>query len=138
MKYMLIMRATEEALAEAASMPMEEMLEAMGRYNEQLIDAGVMAGGEGLAPAEEGFVVDFATQPPTVTDGAYGPTESLFNGFWILEVASAREAREWAKLCPLRPGSKLEVRRIHGIEDFPADNEWVQKEKEWIERAAEA
>lgn len=135
MKYMLIMRATAEALEASKEIPFEEMIATMGRYNEQLVNAGVMAGGDGLTEPEEGFVVDFAADPPSVTNGPYGATEALFNGFWILEVASREEAMEWAKKCPLGPGSKLEVRRIHGVEDFPQDNEWVQKEKEWMEQA---
>ncbi|QIM19439.1 YciI family protein [Leucobacter coleopterorum] len=138
MKYMLIMRATDEALAASKEIPFEEMIATMGHYNEELVNAGVMAGGDGLTEPEEGFVVDFAADPPSVTEGAYGATESLFNGFWMLEVASREEAMEWAKKCPLGPGSKLEVRRIHGVEDFPQDNEWVQKEKEWIEQAEKA
>ncbi|UWF77932.1 MULTISPECIES: YciI family protein [Microbacterium] len=136
MKFMLIMRATDEALEASKEIPFEEMLEAMGRYNESLIKAGVMAGGDGLAPAEEGVVVDFSSDPPLVTDGPYGETKELFNGFWILEVSSKEEAVEWAKRCPLGPGSKLEIRRIPGIDEFPEDNEWVQKEKQWLEEAA--
>jgi hypothetical protein len=136
MKYMLIMRATDEALEASKEIPFEEMIEAMGRYNESLIKAGVMAGGDGLTDAAEGVVVDFDSEPPLVTDGPYGETKELFNGFWILEVSSKEEAVEWAKRCPLGPGSKLEIRRIHGVEDFPQDNEWVQKEKQWIEDAA--
>ncbi len=131
MKYMLIMRDSDEAFEASKEVPFEEILEAMGRYNESLIKAGVMAGGDGLAPAEEGFVVDFSSDPPLVTDGPYGETKELFNGFWILEVSSKEEAAEWAKRCPLGPGSKLEVRRIPGIDEFPQDNEWVQKEQEW-------
>jgi len=136
MKYMLIMRATDEAMEASKEIPFEEMIEAMGRYNESLIKAGVMAGGDGLTDAAEGVVVDFDSEPPLVTDGPYGETKELFNGFWILEVSSKDEAVEWAKRCPLGPGSKLEIRRIHGVEDFPQDNEWVQKEKQWIEDAA--
>lgn len=135
MKYMLIMRSSDEALAASADVPFEEIIEAMGRYNESLIKAGVMAGGDGLAPAEEGVVVDFSADPPLVTDGPYGETKELFNGFWILEVASKEEAVEWAKRCPLGPGDKLEIRRIPGIEEFPEDNEWIQKEKQWREDA---
>ncbi|QIM15705.1 YciI family protein [Leucobacter insecticola] len=137
MKYMLIMRATDEAIAASREIPFEEMIATMGRYNEEMVNAGVMAGGDGLTEPEEGFVVDFAADPPAIVEGAYGPTESLFNGFWILEVTSREEAMEWARKCPLGPGSKLEVRRIHGVEDFPQDNEWVQKEKEWIAAAEE-
>lgn len=137
MKYMLIMRATDEAIEASKQIPFEEIVEAMGRYNESLVKAGVMAGGEGLSEADEGFVVDFSADPPLVTDGPYGETKELFNGFWILDVSSREEAAEWAKRCPLGPGSKLEVRRVHGPEDFPQDNEWIRKEEEW-RAAAEA
>src|SRR5690606_36638096 len=127
---------SDEELAAAENLPFDEVLEAMGRYNESLIKAGVMAGGDGLAPASEGVVVDFSSEPPLVTDGPYGETKELFNGFWILEVASQEEAVEWAKRCSLGPGSKLEIRRIPGIDEFPQDNEWVQKEKQWLADAA--
>jgi hypothetical protein len=134
MKYMMIMRTTDEALEASKSMPFEEILNAMGRYNESMIEAGVMLGGEGLTDPEEGFVVDFGSDPPQVTSGAYAETAALFNGFWLIQVGSADEAAEWAKRCPLGPGSKLEMRRIHEDEDFPQDNEYVQKEKEWRQR----
>jgi hypothetical protein len=130
-KYMLIMRDSEEALAASKEVPFEEILEAMGKYNESMMKAGVMVGGEGLTDASEGVVVDFSSQPPVATDGPYGEVKELFNGFWILEVPTIEEAVEWASRAPLGPGSKLEVRRVHGEEDFPADNEWVQKEAEW-------
>ena len=112
MKYMLIMRDTQEAVEASQKVDFEEIINAMGAYNESLIKAGVLAGVEGLAPATEGFVVDFAGEKPIVTDGPYGETHELFNGFWILEVSSKEEAIEWASRAPLGPGSKLEVRRI--------------------------
>ncbi|MCK0117865.1 YciI family protein [Isoptericola sp. S6320L] len=131
-KYMLIMRGTDEGQADYEEMDFTEVIAAMGRYNESLMDAGVLTAGEGLSDASEGAVVDFSTDTPVVTDGPYGETKELFNGFWILDVASREEAVEWAKRAPLSgPGTKLEVRRINGVEDFPADNEWIQKEKEW-------
>ncbi|GAA4720232.1 YciI family protein [Isoptericola chiayiensis] len=131
-KYMLIMRASDEGRAAYEEMDFTEVIAAMGRYNEQMMDAGVLTAGEGLADAAEGAVVDFSTDTPVVTDGPYGETKELFNGFWILDVASQAEAIEWAKRAPLSgPGTKLEVRRVHGEEDFPADNEWIQKEKQW-------
>lgn len=136
MQYMLIMRSDEAALAASRELPFEQVIEAMGKYNESLLGAGVLVGGEGLSDADEGFVVDFSAEPPLVTDGPYGETKELFNGFWILEVASKEEAAEWAKRCPLGPGTKLEVRRVTGPEDFPADNEWVQKETGWREEEA--
>jgi len=133
MKYMLIMRTTEEAEAAAAEVDFEEIINAMGAYNESLIKAGVLLSGDGLAPAEEGFVVDFSGPEPIVTDGPYGEVHELFNGFWMLQVASKEEAAEWARRCPLGPGAKLEVRRVTDTEDFAdyADNEYIQKEAEW-------
>ena len=140
MKYMLIMRSTDEALAASKEVPFEEIINQMGAYNEQLIKAGVMLGGEGLADVSEdaNFVVDFSDEPPVVTDGPYGETHELFNGFWILQVSSKEEAIEWASRCPLGPGSKLEVRRITEAEDFAdfADNEYIQKEEGWREEEA--
>lgn len=135
-KYMLIMRTTDEALAASKEVDFEEIINRMGAYNEALMDAGVMAGGDGLTDPSEGFVVDFSAEEPIVTDGPYGETHELFNGFWVLQVASREEAVEWAKRCPLGPGSKLEVRRITDESDFEdyADNEYVQKEAGWREQ----
>lgn len=137
MQYMLIMRANDEAVAAFKELDFAQVIEAMGKYNESMMEAGVLLAGEGLSDASEGFVVDFSADPPLVTDGPYGETKELFNGFWILEVASKEEAAEWASRCPLGPGSKLEVRRVTGPEDFPADNEWVQKEEGWREQQGE-
>ncbi|PPG60049.1 hypothetical protein C5C27_09285 [Rathayibacter sp. AY2B7] len=140
MKYMLIMRATDAAKEAYASIPFDEIITRMGQYNEAMIEAGVLLSGDGLADdvASSGFVVDFSFEPPTVVDGAYGPTESLFNGFWIIGVDSKEQAREWALRCPLVPGNRLEVRRITDESDFAefADNEYVQKEAGWREDEA--
>lgn len=138
MKYMLIMRSTQEALDASKEMDFEEIINAMGAYNESLMNAGVLLAGEGLADTDEGFVVDFDAETPIITDGPYGETHELFNGFWILEVASKEEAAQWASRCPLGPGSKLEVRRVTDESDFAdfADNEFVQKEEGWREQQA--
>ncbi|MBO9626889.1 MAG: YciI family protein [Microbacterium sp.] len=136
MKFMLIMRATDEGVAAYQATPFEQVIEAMGKYNESMIKAGVLAAGEGLTDAAEGFVVDFSAETPLITDGPYGETKELFNGFWIIEVSSREEAAEWASRAPLGPGSFLEVRRVTGVEDFPADNEWIQKEVGWREEEA--
>jgi hypothetical protein len=135
MKYMLIMRADESAVEAYKDIDFEQVLNAMGAYNESLIKAGVMLAGEGLSDAKEGFVVDFNGEKPIVTDGPYGETHELFNGFWILQVGSREEAAEWASRCPLGPGSKLEVRRIQEASDFAeyADNEYIKKEAIWRE-----
>jgi hypothetical protein len=131
MRYMLIMRTTEEAIEASKSMDFQEIIAAMGAYNESLMKAGVLLAGEGLSGPEEGFVVDFDSDPPVVTDGPYAEAKELFSGFWILQVASKEEAAQWASRCPLGPGVKLEVRRVTEVEDFPADNEWIQKEEQW-------
>jgi hypothetical protein len=132
MKYMLIMRATDESLAAFADVDFDKIIESMGRYNDELIQAGVLVAAEGLADAAEGVVVDYSTEPPVVTDGPYGETKELFGGFWILDVASKEEAVEWAKRAPLAgPGVKAEIRRVPSIDEFPQDNEWIRKERAW-------
>jgi hypothetical protein len=135
MKYMLIMRATsDEAFGAFAEAGFDKILEAMGKYNDELISAGVLVAAEGLAEASEGVVVDFASEPPVVTDGPYGETKELFGGYWILDVASQQEAVEWAKRAPMTgPGLKTEIRRVTSIDEFPQDNPWIQKERAWRE-----
>lgn len=134
MKFMLIMRRTDEARKAHENADFEEIINAMGAYNESLINAGVMIAGDGLADdLSTAFVVDFSADPPIVTDGPYGETHELFNGFWILEVPTREEAIEWARRCPMGPGSKLEVRRVTDESDFAdfADNEYLQKQMGW-------
>ena len=135
MKYMLIMRADDDAaFADFAEIEFETILEAMGKYNDELVSAGVLVAAEGLTEASEGVVVDFSAEPPVVTDGPYGETKELFGGFWILDVASQQEAVEWAKRAPMTgPGLKTEIRRVASIDEFPQDNPWVQKERAWRE-----
>jgi hypothetical protein len=139
MKYMLIMRDSAEAFEASKEMDFEEIINAMGAYNESMMKAGVLLTGEGLADPSEGFVVDFAAEKPIVTDGPYGEIHELFNGFWILDVSSREEAVEWASRAPLGPGSKLEVRRIPSTEEAFADysdNEYIKKEAGWREEQA--
>ncbi|MGE2688973.1 YciI family protein [Mycolicibacterium pulveris] len=137
-RYMLIMRSGPEAEAAmaAAEIDFDQVLESMGRFNEELINAGVLRAGEGLTGPEEGFVVDFDADPPVVTDGPSPETE-LFNGFWILEVSSKEEAKRWATKVPLGKGVKIEVRRVAETEEFPQDNPWVKKEIRWKAELAE-
>jgi hypothetical protein len=133
-KYMLVMRATDETFAASQDVDFTEILETMGRFNDELIRAGVLVAAEGLDDAADGVVVDYSAEPPVVTDGPYGETKELFGGFWILNVASKEEAVEWAKRAPLAgPGSKCEIRRVAAIDEFPPDNEWVRKERAWRE-----
>ena len=134
MKYMLIMRGNDEAVASFADVDFEEVLESMGRFNDELISSGVLVAAEGLDDAEQGVVVDYSSTPPVVTDGPYGETKELFGGYYILDVASKEEAVEWAKRLPMtRPGIKTEIRRVPSIDEFPQDNPWIQKERAWRE-----
>jgi hypothetical protein len=134
MKYMLIWRATDEAYASMGDYDFTKMIEVVGRYNQELIRAGVLLAAEGLDDASEGVVVDYSTEPPVVTDGPYGETKELFGGFLILNVASKEEAVEWAKRSPFTgAGFKAEIRRVTTIDEFPQDNEWIQKERAWRE-----
>ena len=134
MKYMLIMRGSDETMAKMADTSFDEMLETMGRFNDELISSGVLVAAEGLDAAEQGVVVDYSSTPPVVTDGPYGETKELFGGYYILDVASKEEAVEWAKRLPMtRPGIKTEIRRVPSIDEFPQDNPWIQKERAWRE-----
>lgn len=135
MKFMLIWRATsDDAFANLADVDFDKMLEIVGQYNEEMIRAGVLLAAEGFSDPSEGVVVDFSSEPPVVTDGPYGETKELFNGFYIINVASKEEAIEWAKRAPLTgPGFQTEIRRIPTIDEFPQDNEWVKRERAWRE-----
>ncbi|GAA2022839.1 YciI family protein [Catenulispora yoronensis] len=138
MKYLLIFRATDEAFASMMGADFNEMLAKMGRYNEEMIRAGVLLATEGLADASEGAVVDFGAEPPLVTDGPYGETKELFGGFVLVNVASKEEAVEWAKRQPLTgAGFKTEIRRVTSIDEFPQDNEWIKKERAWREETGQ-
>lgn len=132
-KYMLIFRSTDESKANFQDIDFEQMLETMGKFNDELIRAGVLVAAEGLDDPAEGIVVDFATETPVVTDGPYGETKELFGGYYILDVASKQEAVEWAKRMPYFQGTKIEIRRVPSIDEFPQDNEYVQRERAWRE-----
>jgi hypothetical protein len=136
-KYMLIMRGTDESNAKMMATPFEEMLDTVGRFNDELIRAGVLVAAEGLEDPTQGVVVDFSGETPVVTDGPYGETKELFGGFYLIDVASKEEAVEWAKRMPAGVGSKCEVRRVPSIDEFPQDNEWVVKERAWRERTGQ-
>lgn len=138
MKYMLIFRADDKALESMATVDFGEMIEKVGRMNDELIRAGVLLVAEGLADPEDSVVVDYSSEPPVVTDGPYGETKELFNGFYILNVASKEEAVEWAKRSPITgAGFKTEVRRVTTIDELPQDNEWVKKERAWREETGQ-
>jgi len=143
--YMLIMRTVDEAAANQAmadaGIDFDKMIETMGRFNEELLAAGALVAAEGLDDAANGVVVDYSVTPPVVTDGPYGDTKELFNGYWIIDVATKEEAVAWALKVPAGVGVKTEIRRIPSIDEFPSDNEYIAREKEWrkelIRRQAE-
>jgi len=118
MRFMVIVKATADS--EAGFMPSEELLAAMGRYNEELVEAGVMLAGEGLQPSSKGARVKFSGSQRSVTDGPFIETKELIAGFWIFQVASLAECIEWVKRCPNpMPGdSEIEIRQIFEAEDF--------------------
>nr|WP_230420266.1 YciI family protein [Catenulispora pinistramenti] len=131
---MLIFRADDTALASMGQTDFGKMIETVGKFNDELIRAGVLLAAEGLAEPDDGVVVDYSAEPPIVTDGPYGETKELFNGFYILNVASKEEAVEWAKRSPITgPGFKAEIRRVTSIDEMPQDNEWIKKERAWRE-----
>jgi hypothetical protein len=131
-KYMLIMRATDDTYAAFENVDFNQIVESMGRFNDELVRAGVLVAAEGLDDAAGTVVVDYSAEAPVVTDGPYGETKELFGGFWILNVASKEEAVEWAKRAPMTgPGSKCEIRRVTSIDELPQDNEWIKKERAW-------
>jgi hypothetical protein len=121
MRFMAIVKATKDS--EAGVMPSTEMLEAMGKYNEELVKAGVMLAGEGLHPSSRGARVKFSGAKRTVVDGPFAETKELVAGFWILQVKSKEEAIEWIKRCPNpMPGeSEIEIRQVFEAEDFGAE-----------------
>ena len=135
MKFMLIWRQTEaDAWEKLGAIDFEQMLETVGKFNQELIRAGVLVAAEGLADAEEGVVVDYSSEPPVVTDGPYGETKELFNGFYLINVPTIEDAVEWAKRTPMTAaGFKTEIRRVPTIDEFPQDNEWIKKERAWRE-----
>jgi hypothetical protein len=133
MKYKLILRATDETWEAYQDVDFEEILSKVGPFNHELINAGVLVAAEGLADVSESVVVDYSSTAPVVTDGPCGETKELFNGFWILDVASQEEAVKWAKRAPMAPGSKTEIRRITHIDKFPQDHVRIQKERAWRE-----
>jgi hypothetical protein len=135
-KYMVILRTSDEALAKVESVDVADVLDVMGEFNDKLIRAGVLRAAEGLADAAEGVVIDFTGEAPIVVNGPYGETRELFNGFYILDVASQEEAVEWAKQTPLMNGTKIEIRRVPSVDEFPQD-QWTQRERDWRERTGQ-
>lgn len=118
MRFMLIVKATADS--EAGKMPSEQLLAEMGKYNEELVKAGVLLAGEGLHPSSKGARVRFSGPSRTVIDGPFAETKELVAGFWLIEVKSKEEAIEWVKRCPnpMEGDSEIEIRQVFEASDF--------------------
>ncbi len=119
MRFMVIVRA--DADSESGAMPSEELLTKMGQYNEELVKAGVMIGGEGLHPSARGARVRFSGTQRDIIDGPFTETRELIAGYWLFKTQSLQEAIEWVKRAPFDGGSEIEIRQIFDTEDFGAE-----------------
>jgi hypothetical protein len=122
MRFIVIVKATKDS--EAGVMPSEKLLAAMGKYNEELVKAGVMLAGEGLQPSSKGKRIKFSGAKRTVIDGPFTETKELIAGFWLWQVRSMDEAIEWVKRCPnpFEEGeSEIEIRQVFEADDFGAE-----------------
>jgi hypothetical protein len=121
MRFMLIVKA--DANSEAGVMPSQELLTEMGKYNEELVKAGVLLAGEGLHPSSRGARVKFSGSKRTVVDGPFPETKELVAGYWLIQVKSREEAIEWVKRCPnpMEGDSEIEIRQVFEAEDFGAE-----------------
>ncbi len=119
MRFMVIVKASPES--EAGQMPSQELLAAMGRYNEELARAGVMLAGDGLHPSSKGARVRFEGTRSTVIDGPFAETKELVAGYWIWQCKSMDEAIEWLKRAPFDGGAEVELRQVFEPDDFGAE-----------------
>ena len=116
MRVMVIVKASKES--EAGQMPDEKILTAMGKYNEELVNAGVMQAGEGLQPSSKGKRIRFSGANKTVIDGPFAETKELIAGFWLWKVKSMEDAVQWLKRAPFDGGTEVEIRQVFETEDF--------------------
>ena len=121
MRFMILVKATKDS--EAGVMPTKELLTEMGRYNEELVNAGIMLAGEGLHPSSKGVRLRFSGTERTVIEGPFANTNELVAGFWLWQVTSCEEAIEWVKRCPnpMPEDSEIEIRQVFEAEDFDTD-----------------
>jgi hypothetical protein len=139
MKFIVIVKASEAS--EAGVMPSEKLLADMGRFNEELVKAGILLAGEGLHPSSKGARIRFNGDQRTVIDGPFAETKELVAGFWMIEVGSKEEAIEWFKRCP-NPHegveSEIEIRQVFAADDFGAEftPELREQEDRWREQIA--
>lgn len=121
MRFMVMVKADKNT--EAGVMPSEQLLTDMGKYNEELVNAGVLLAAEGLHPTSKGARVRFSGQKRTVIDGPFAETKELLAGFWLIQVKSKQEAIEWVKRCPnpLEGEAEIEIRQVFEASDFGAE-----------------
>ena len=119
MRFMVIVKA--DKASEAGVMPSEQLLTEMGKFNEELVKAGIMLAGEGLQPSSKGVRVKFLGHQRTVIDGPFAETKELIAGFWLWQVKSRAEAIEWLKRAPFDGGTEVELRQVFEAEDFGAE-----------------
>jgi hypothetical protein len=119
MRFIVLVKASKES--EAGVMPSEQLLTDMGKFNEQLVKAGVMLAGEGLHPSSKGTRIKFEGGKKIVTDGPFAETKELVAGFWIWQCKSKEEAIEWLKRAPFDGGAEVEIRQVFAPEDFGAE-----------------
>src|SRR5689334_13445116 len=138
MRFMLIRRADKET--EAGVMPSGELLEAMMKYNEEMVKAGVMLDGQGLHPSSKGARVKFSGGKPTVIDGPFTETKELIAGFSMIQVKSKEEAIEWVKRCPNPTGeeSEIEIRQVFDSSDFENATPELLEQEERLRQQVEA
>src|SRR5918998_1077984 len=135
MRFMVIIKANKDS--EAGVLPNETILTEMGKYNEELVKAGVMLAGEGLHPSSKGARVKFSGSNRTVIDGPFAETKELVAGFWLIQAKSMEEAIEWVKRCPnpMNEESEIEIRPVFEAEDF--GDEFTPELRERDERLRE-
>jgi hypothetical protein len=133
MRFMIMVKANAES--EAGEMPSEELLAAMGAYNEELVKAGIMLAGDGLHPSSKGARVKFSGSDRTVIDGPFAETKELVAGYWLWQVKSKDEAIEWVKRCPnpMEGESEIEIRQVFEADDF--GDEYTPELREQGERS---
>jgi hypothetical protein len=136
MRFMVMVKANEDT--EAGVMPSEEELAAMGAFNEQLVQAGIMLAGDGLHPSSRGARVHFSGDKRTVVDGPFTEAKELIAGYWIIEVKSLEEAIEWVKRVPNPTGaeSQIEIRQVFEAEDFGMSDELLEQNLRLREQTA--
>jgi len=131
MRFMVIVKADHNS--EAGVMPSTELLTAMGKFNEEMVKAGVMLAGEGLHPTSKGTRIKYSGKQPTVTHGPFAVTGDLVAGFWLIQVNSRDEAVAWMKRAPFDGGAEIEIRQVFDAEDFgEALTPELREQEQWL------